>query len=513
MHDRFGTTAAPPKRKKDKGASVLTLTIISHPNPMRMGDLFYLHGNQLQLSRLHPDFTSPTEMYGSPLDDPYLSRNPILLESQGANLNIRPNGKTEVLVSGELLKKERQLPSAEIDKGVVLTLGDRIVLFLHRGLPAPQTGPDHGLIGHSLAIRFLRAEINRVADLSSPILLRGLSGTGKELVAGAIHRAGSKSGPFVSVNMGAISPGLAASELFGAVKGSFTGSDRNQLGYFRSAQDGTLFLDEVGETSPEVQVMLLRALETGEVSPVGAQKAMPFKTRFLAATDADLGKKMAEDSFKAPLFHRLAGYEIRLPALSERLEDFGRLFLFFAKSALAEVGEPQRLHPTDPYADPWIPAHLMTKLLSSSWPGNVRQLRNVVHQLVIGCRGEPCLKLVPNVAEIISQDPPSTSTQKTQANSKRRTPASISNEEVATAMRDQNWDINAASEILGISRGALYLLIKKNPDLRTASDLQPETIREVLEQQSGNLEATARTLTVSARALRRRCNDLGISVH
>src|SRR5262249_34932398 len=155
-------------------------------------------------------------------------------------------------------------------------------------------------------------------------------GTGKELVARAIHESGRRRGAVcLSVNMGAIPPSLATSELFGAVRGAYTGAVRDHLGYFQRAHGGTLFLDEIGETPPEVQVMLLRVLEPGEVQRVGSPQTQKVDVRLIAATDADLERALHEGRFRAPLLHRLSGYEIYIPPLRERRDDFGRLLFHF----------------------------------------------------------------------------------------------------------------------------------------------------------------------------------------
>ncbi|HEU4537176.1 MAG TPA: sigma 54-interacting transcriptional regulator, partial [Polyangiaceae bacterium] len=182
--------------------------------------------------------------------------------------------------------------------------------------------------------------------------------------------------------MGAVPKELAAAELFGAARGAYTGSTHDREGLFRSAQGGTLFLDEVGEAPPEVQVMLLRALETGEVHPVGAKAPVAVDVRLVAATDANLESQIRDGRFKEPLLHRLAGYEIRLPPLRERREDIGPLFYHFARGELEATGEARRLAPADPYEAPWLPAPIAARLVRHPWPGNVRQLRNWARQIV-----------------------------------------------------------------------------------------------------------------------------------
>jgi two-component system nitrogen regulation response regulator GlnG len=402
----FNTTLEPPVKTDASSSRVPALTVISHPRPTRAGDRAFLiplvKGNRVSISRNGPMFTAPGKVIGTALDDPFLSRSPFVL-APGLNggVMLEPGVlRSRLRVNGDPASESHSFSREDLVKGVVLAISDRVVLLLHWAISHQQgERANHGLVGSSEGVIHLRREIERVADLPIPVLLRGESGTGKELVAGAIHRfAGQAELPFITVNMGAVPATLAAAELFGALKGSFTGAHRDQPGYFRQAHGGTLFLDEIGETPPEVQVMLLRALDTGEIFPVGAQKPVKVDVRVIAATDADLEAKIDDDSFKSPLFHRLSGYEIYLPPLRERREDLGRLFFHFARHEIGLLGLEHFPQGDETGDQPWLPAELAESLLEFSWPGNVRQLRNVVRQLVIGCRGEPVLHLVPKVA-------------------------------------------------------------------------------------------------------------------
>src|SRR6185369_2634420 len=206
-----------------------------------------------------------------------------------------------------------------------------------------------------------------------------------------------------AVNMGAIPPALAAAELFGAARGAFTGADQRRTGYFSQAHGGTLFLDEIGETPPEVQVLLLRALETGEIQPVGAEAPRRVDVRVLAATDADLEEAIAAGRFRFSLFKRQTAYEIRLPALRERREDFGQLFFSFLRQELEALGEAGRLDDPGPRGDPWLPAPLVARLAAADWPGNVRQLRNAARQIAIGNRGAAHAVLPPPLLKTLER--------------------------------------------------------------------------------------------------------------
>ncbi|MDJ0840048.1 MAG: sigma 54-interacting transcriptional regulator [Acidobacteriota bacterium] len=506
------TTMMPEGESSDGDRRIPVLTIICHPNLQRIGDYLVLYGAESgrgrEISRTTPDFHAPSHALGKPLLDSFLSRTPFLLmpgDAGGIRL-IVGQCRSEIRCHGERVSDSCYFSSRELEEGVVISLARRIVLFLRLVVDKEDSIlPDYGMVGCSSEMRILREEIAKVADLKTPVLLRGESGTGKELVARAVHKASGAGGTFVPVNMGAIPQNLAASELFGAVKGSFTGADRNQLGFFKQADGGTLFLDEIGEASAEVQVLLLRALENGVISPVGSQQSIPFSARLIAATDADLDARMEEDSFKAPLFHRLAGYEISLPPLRKRMEDFGRLFMFFAKKELPPTDLFKQT--SDPKAAAWLPADLVEKLMAFHWPGNVRQLSNVVRQLVIGCRGRPTLSMVPKVAELLEKVLPQPTGLKEEPKKK---PAEIGEGTLIDTLRNNAWELKATAASFGISRGALYQLISKYPNVRKAGDLSREEIERALVETEGDDVAAAALLEVSLRAFRRRATDLGI---
>jgi len=507
--DEFGTTAHPSAgyRDPEQPTALPCLTIVCHPDPTRIGERAFLFADRAQglLARTAPDFSPPDRLLGQPLRDPFLSRKPILLISRGEDLRIaRGECTTEITIDHTPLAKTQALSGEDLRRGVPIVLAGRIVLLLHMATPrvAP---PDSAaaIIGESDAVHHLREELARVGDLKTPVLLRGPSGTGKELAARAIHALGGANRPFVAVNLGSIPPNLAATELFGAVKGAFTGADRHQTGFFRAADGGTLFLDEVGEASAEVQVMLLRALESGEIVPVGAQRPIRVQTRLIAATDADLEMMMARESFKTPLFHRLSGYAIKLPSLGERREDLGRLFVHFAREELAAIGESERLAPMDPYATSWLPAELMKDLLGYAWPGNIRQLRNVVRQLVIGNRGRPRLEMTGEVAHMLAQAP----APPARIGVPDRNAADIDDRELGAVLRAHDWDIKATAATLGIARGTVYARIKRSPELHTVADLSDDRIDAAVDAHEGDLEAAAEALEVSARALARHLSD------
>jgi two-component system response regulator HydG len=235
--------------------------------------------------------------------------------------------------------------------------------------------PDHGeIIGGCPSMLELKSRISRVARASSTVLIIGESGTGKELIARALHQGSARADrPMLSVNCAAIPRDLMESQLFGHKAGSFTGADRDHVGYFEQADLGTLFLDEVGEMTLEGQAKLLRILEGHRFLPVGAQKEVSVDVRVIAATNQDLQTYVREKKFREDLFYRLAVFELRAPPLRERGEDIGILVDFLLDHFRRQHGRPGLL----------LSQAARQKLLAYRWPGNVRQLRNVIDSAVV----------------------------------------------------------------------------------------------------------------------------------
>ncbi len=241
------------------------------------------------------------------------------------------------------------------------------------GEDAAAPGWRAGIVSRSARMAELLAEARLVAASDASVLIRGDSGTGKELLAQAIHRASPRAGrPFVAVNCSAIPETLLESELFGHVKGAFTGAARDHRGLFQAADGGTLFLDEIGDMPPALQVKLLRVLQERSVRPVGATAPVPIDVRVVSATHRDLEAMLADGSFREDLFYRLAVVTLTLPTLAERREDIPLLAQHFLAALAARHG--RRVNGFAPEA--------LRLLATAAWPGNVRQLHNVVEQVV-----------------------------------------------------------------------------------------------------------------------------------
>ena len=230
------------------------------------------------------------------------------------------------------------------------------------------------MVGESQAITRVREIIDKVAPTEARVLITGPNGTGKEVVAHLIHENSARAqGPMVEVNCAAIPSELIESELFGHMKGSFTGAVKDRAGKFEQADGGTLFLDEIGDMSLAAQTKVLRALQESEITRVGSDKAIKVNVRVLAATNKNLQKEIEKGNFREDLFHRLNVIPIHVPALNERLEDIPLLVDYFVGQICAEQG----------IAAKTFDAAAIKALQGKEWTGNIRQLRNVVERLII----------------------------------------------------------------------------------------------------------------------------------
>ena len=258
-----------------------------------------------------------------------------------------------------------------------------------------------GLIGRSTAMQELFKKIALVAPTEVPVLITGESGTGKELVARAIHRhSARRTGPYIPVCLAALSPSLVERELFGHLRGSFTGADRDQKGLLELAAGGTVMLDEVGDIAMDLQVKLLRVIENREVTPVGDARPRPTNIRLIAATNRPLEELMASGQFREDLFFRLSVFPIHIPPLRDRREDIPALAEYFLRS-----------YRTAEHAEVRLSTEVLDELRLRSWVGNIRELRNVIEHAAIVARGRAirCEDLPPALAR--AEETPTAGTQ------------------------------------------------------------------------------------------------------
>ena len=313
------------------------------------------------------------------------------------------------------------------------------------------------IVGTSTWASALRDSILRVARFPSSVLISGPSGTGKELVARAIHSQSARKGePFVAINCGAIPETLLESELFGYEKGSFTGATQQRKGRIESAQRGTLFLDEVGDIPLGLQVKLLRFLQDHTIQRLGGKETINVDARILAATNVDLQKAIKEDRFREDLYYRLCVVTIAVPALRERGSDVTLL----ARTLLTKFAEEEKKSLKGFTPQAW------EALTTYSWPGNVRELENRIKRAVVMAEGK---YVTPANLEL--KDP---SSAEEETPTLRGSRDSREKYLVQLAMEKAEWNVSRAAEELGISRPTLYQLLARYGLKKPKSEDQKE---------------------------------------
>ena len=306
-----------------------------------------------------------------PIEDPHVSRTHCSLALGDDGVVLRDLGSKNGTFVGDV-----EVHEALLRPGAVARVGQWRIALRVVGEPrevALSTSARFGeAVGGTVVMRALFARLEVAAATQETVLLVGESGTGKELLARAIHDASPRrAGPFTVFDCSAVAPTLVESELFGFVRGAFTGADRDRAGIFEQAHQGTLFLDEIGELPVDLQPKLLRALEARQIRRVGGSAYLPFDARIVAATHRDLAARTREGTFRQDLYYRLAVLEARVPPLRERRDDIELLVERF----LAAWSPPLTVHDLPPGA--------LSMLRTHEWPGNVRELRNALARLVV----------------------------------------------------------------------------------------------------------------------------------
>ena len=310
-----------------------------------------------------------------------------------------------------------------------------------KALPALPAGR-HGFLGESEALAKVWQAIAKAASTVATVLISGESGTGKELVARAIHYNSPRSAaPFVAVNCGGIPEGLLESELFGHVRGAFTGATESRAGFFQTADGGTLFLDEISDTSLAMQAKLLRVLQEREVYMVGARRPQKVDVRVLAATNKDLFALVKKGTFREDLFFRLNVITISLPPLRERGDDILLLARHFAARFAKEAGKPA----------PQFSENALGVLKRYEWPGNVRELENVIQRLVVMTDGD--VIDIPDLPPLMRFSAP-------RVNGLNRTLAEVEADYIRNVLAGVGGNKTRAAEILGIDRKTLREKLK-----------------------------------------------------
>jgi DNA-binding NtrC family response regulator len=316
------------------------------------------------------------------------------------------------------------------------------------GGETPMMEPPRLLIGSSPGIVEVYKMTARATLSASTVLIHGESGTGKELVSRAIHQNSSRKGrKFVAVNCGALTESLLESELFGHLKGAFTGAQADKPGLFEEADGGTLFLDEIGDISPGLQVKLLRVLQEGEIRPVGSQKQVKVDVRIVAATHRNIEELVREGKFREDLYYRLKVIEIGIPPLRERKEDIPELARVFLKKYSARLGK--NIRDIEPAA--------LERLIRHSWPGNVRELEHKIERAV-ALTGSSLLSL-----DDFDFSESSILSDSTRAGPEgdRKSLESMERDHILRVLKETDYNKSKASEILGIDRATLYRKAQK----------------------------------------------------
>lgn len=315
---------------------------------------------------------------------------------------------------------------------------------------------DIELVGRSQAFIEVMKQVGRVSNTNLPVLLTGESGTGKELVASAIHhRSGRLDQPFVAVNCGAIPAELIEAELFGHVKGSFTGAERDRCGLWEEADGGTVFLDEITETTQSFQVKLLRALQMGEIRRVGSNQTQKVNVRVIAASNRNVEQEVAAGRFRNDLFYRLNAVSIVLPPLRDRSEDIPPLAQTFA----------DRVYSLSPPVK--FSSEALALLERYSWPGNIRELENAVVRAVAMCDGTIRVKDLPQRVRNYTQKPAEPSDGQA-AESNGAAPeewvplSEIEGRYVAQVLEHTRGNKQAAARVLAVDRKTLDRMIKRH---------------------------------------------------
>jgi DNA-binding NtrC family response regulator len=333
----------------------------------------------------------------------------------------------------------------------------------------------------------------KAAGSAIPVLVEGESGVGKELIARAIHGSGArKAKPFVAVNCGAMPENLVESILFGHEKGAFTGATEKHNGKFVEADGGTLFLDEVGELPPAAQVKLLRALQEGEVEPVGGRKSVKVDVRIISATNRDLIADVKAGRFREDLFYRLHVFPILIPPLRQRLEDIPELTRHFLARIAAEEGKRVRS----------ISAPALALLSAFRWPGNVRQLENAIFRAVVLADGEEIgVNEFPQIAAQVGPD--AVAAQPKIPQMIEPSPA------MAAAWPDPGETIDRSGAHAGATAPSLRLT-DPHGEVRPLDDIEREVIRFAIAHYDQQMSEVARRLQIGRSTLYRKLEGLGL---
>lgn len=418
-------------------ARLPTVMVVHHPNPGRIGQRAVVPAGGLKLGR-HADILGRDT-----LKLPSISRDHLLVTTE----EVRDLGsRNGITIDG------RSVDVASLEPGALIGVGPVLLLFERRPAVWPGPHPIDELVGRSAAMRELRRSIERLAAQPATLLITGSTGVGKEVIAGAVHRASGVEGPMVTMNCAAFDDGVVLSELFGHERGAFSSAHQRRDGLVAAAAGGTLFLDEVGEASPHLQASLLRLLEQREYRPVGGDGVKRTDARFIAATNRELHVAVAERRFRQDLLARLERLVLEVPDVAARREDIILLVHHFIEQRAGR------------HID--IATETASKLLLYSWPNNVREVGAIVDQL--WAEREPGeegpLELTASVARRLERTEPTTRPEAAPRKAaprggRVRDPGAAALVELAAA---HAGNVRAMADELGASRNSLYTWLGKH---------------------------------------------------
>lgn len=302
----------------------------------------------------------------------------------------------------------------------------------------------HGILGKSPVMVNLFEMIDNVAQSDAPVMITGESGTGKEMVARAVHEAGSRRDkPFIKVNCAALNENLLESELFGHVKGAFTGADRSRIGRFEAAHEGTILLDEIGDIPPSTQVKLLRVLEEKKIERVGEHHQIPVNVRILTATNKNIERLVRAGEFREDLYFRINVFPIQCPRLAARAEDIPVLVRHFIRHNM--LNSDKKILGVTPEA--------LERLMAYDWPGNVRELRNAIEYAFVLCPGGS-IEVAHLPARIAGGRPAAVAREKKPGDAEDR-------DRLERVLRKTGWNQSETARLLGVSRVTVWKKIRK----------------------------------------------------
>ena len=307
----------------------------------------------------------------------------------------------------------------------------------------PPKGNDYNMIGESAEIHRVFKMIDRLSVVDCPVVISGESGTGKELAARAIHNCGNrKSAPFVAIDCGTLPDNLLESELFGHIKGAFTGATNHRTGLFESAGKGTIFLDEIGNISDAMQTRLLRVCQENTVVPVGSNKKIPIHARMIFACNRDLTRMVSAGEFRHDLYHRINVVSLGMPSLSERRSDIPLIIDSFINEFTTKYEQPMRT-----FSKSWY-----EKLQQLPWPGNIRELRNYIERCIILAEGDTLDEALPLEHKQLSNE----------RSDNFVSLKKVERDHIQHILKSVDGNQNKAAKILGIGRSTLWRKLNDN---------------------------------------------------